>query len=193
MATKIQLTLLFVCFTFLLSAQNRFLRRGEKAFVKNHYAEAIANFKNVKNKNPEINRKIAESYYFLGDYQEAENYYQKIYDSEKSAGDLLALSHIYLNLEKYEAAILCCEGAAIKGANRILIDKRIKAIQELHNTQDHSGMILRSINPQPKSKSLGVSVAGIKSYILTWVKKMLVAIKIISCFIVSLLIRSFLK
>ncbi|WP_321281260.1 OmpA family protein [Marinifilum fragile] len=162
MATKIQLTLLFVCFTFLLSAQNRFLRRGEKAFVKNHYAEAIANFKNVKNKNPEINRKIAESYYFLGDYQEAENYYQKIYDSEKSADDLLALSHIYLNLEKYEAAILCCEGAAIKGANRILIDKRIKAIQELHKTEDHSGMILRSIDPQPKSKSLGVSVAGNK-------------------------------
>ncbi|MDQ2179833.1 OmpA family protein [Marinifilum sp. D714] len=162
MATKIQLTFLFVCFTFLLSAQSRFLRRGEKAFVKNHYAEAIANFKNVKNKNPEINRKIAESYYFLGDYQEAESYYQKIYDSEKSADDLLALSHIYLNSEKYIDAILCCERAAIKGADQVLIDKRIKAIQELHKNDDYSGMILRSIDPQPKSKSMGLSVVGNK-------------------------------
>ncbi|WP_282014518.1 OmpA family protein [Marinifilum flexuosum] len=162
MAAKFQLTLLFVCFAFLLSAQNRFLRRGEKAFVKTHYAEAIANFKNVKNKNPEINRKIAESYYFLGDYQEAENYYQKIYDSEKSADDLLALSHIHLNAEKYEEAILCCERAAEKGANQIRVDKRIKAIQELEKATDASGMILRAIHQQPKSKSLGVSVVGNK-------------------------------
>jgi outer membrane protein OmpA-like peptidoglycan-associated protein/tetratricopeptide (TPR) repeat protein len=162
MATKFQLTLLFVCFSFLLSAQNRFLRRGEKAFVKTHYAEAIANFKNVKNKNPEINRKIAESYYFLGDYQEAENYYQKIYDSEKSADDLLALSHIHLNAGKYEEAILSCERAAEKGANRIHVDKRIKAIRELEKATDTSGMILRAIHQQPKSKSLGVSVVGNK-------------------------------
>ena len=162
MTTKIHLTVLLVCFTFLLSAQNRFLRRGEKAFVKSHYAEAIANFKNVKSKNPEINRKIAESYYYLGDYKEAENYYQKIYDSEKTADDLLALSHIHLNTGNYEAAILFCERAAMKGANRVFVDKRIKAIRELNETTDNSGMILRPIVPQPKSKSLGVSVVGNK-------------------------------
>ncbi|PXY03005.1 hypothetical protein DF185_02630 [Marinifilum breve] len=162
MAIKFQLTFLFICFTFLLSAQNRFLRRGEKAFVRTHYAEAIANFKNVKNKNPEINRKIAESYYFLGDYKEAEHYYQKIYDSEKSADDLLALSHIYLNEKKYIEAILCCERAALKGANQLSVHKRIKAIQDLSNATDSSGMILRPIHQQPQSKSLGVSVVGNK-------------------------------
>jgi outer membrane protein OmpA-like peptidoglycan-associated protein len=162
MTSKIQLTILLVSLAFVLQAQNRFLRRGEKAYNKKHYPEAIANLKNIEEKNSEINRKIAESYYFLGDYQEAEAYYQKIHDSEKSVDDLLALSHIYLNVGNHEAAILFSERAAEKGADGESIDERIKAIQELNINSRNSDLYLRSIASQPKSKSLGVTVTGNK-------------------------------
>lgn len=162
MTTKIQLTILFLFCAFLLQAQNRFERRGVKAFEKGLYPEAIANLKNVEEKNPEINRMIAESYFFLGDYSDAESYYQKIYDSEKSADDLLALSQIYLNAGNYEAAVLLSERAANAGADRELIDKRVAAIQELTNKGANKDLIVRPISSQPKSKSLGVATVGNK-------------------------------
>ena len=162
MTIKIQLTILFLFCTFVLQAQNRFERRGVKSFKKSLYPEAIANLKNVEEKNPEINRMIAESYFFLGDYIEAESYYQKIYDSEKSANDLLALSQIYLHAGNYEAAVLFSERAVDAGANRDVIDKRVSQIQELASKGANKDVFVRAISTQPKSKCLGIATVGNK-------------------------------
>ncbi|WP_421919716.1 OmpA family protein [Marinifilum sp.] len=162
MTAKIQLSILLVFFAFVLQAQNRFLRRGEKAFNKRHYSEAIANFKHIKGKNPEIDRKIAQSYFFLGSYKEAESYYQKINDSEKSAGDLLSLSHIYLNYGNRKASILFSEQAAKAGMDKSVIESRIKSIRNLNQVRTKSNMRLRPISEQPLSKSLGLAVLSDK-------------------------------
>jgi len=118
MIFKNSLFIILVFLAFSVQAQDRFIRKGNKAFEKGNYPEAISYFRNVKEKNTKINRKIAESYFFLNNYEQAEKYFKKIYDSEKTDKDLLALSQIYLDAGNYEAAILFSEQAALAGANR---------------------------------------------------------------------------
>ena len=157
MIFKNSLFIIFVFLAFSVQAQDRFIRKGNKAFEKGNYPEAISYFRNVKEKNTKINRKIAESYFFLNNYEQAEKYFKKIYDSEKTDKDLLTLSQIYLDAGNYEAAILFSEQAALAGANREDVDRRILAIQELTKISHRDKWRVRELSIQPQSKSLGLA------------------------------------
>lgn len=149
------LTLLFI--SAQLHGQSRFLRRGNKAFERKEYPKAIVNFSQIKEKNPQINRKIALAYFYQGRYDQAESYYQKIYDSEKTTDDLLQLSMISLSRSDYSGAIHLLEQAKSLDANASEIDDRIAAINEIASgkTQE-SNIILKQIAQQPNGKSLGI-------------------------------------
>lgn len=158
MLPKLKLFILLVLFASSVFGQNRFVKRGEKAFQRGDYPEAIAHFRNVKEKNPSINRKIAESFYFLGDEEQAEKYYLKIYDSEKRPSDLLNLSQIYLGHNNYEAAILFSQRALEAGIDSTFVKNRIQAIREvLESKAKGKDFALQAISVQPKSKCLGLA------------------------------------
>ena len=158
MTFKRSLFLLLVFIYISVQGQNRFMRRADKAFNRGDYPEAISNYRNLKEKNPEINRKLAQSYFFLKNYEQAEKYYQKIYDSEKTSQDLLNLSQIYLDHANYQAAILLTERALDAGADPDLISNRLKEIQKIVEGKEKiTDLKLIPLEVQPKEKCLGIT------------------------------------
>eukprot|EP01029_Cantina_marsupialis_P007238 TRINITY_DN179_c0_g1_i4.p1 TRINITY_DN179_c0_g1~~TRINITY_DN179_c0_g1_i4.p1 ORF type:complete len:626 (+),score=47.31 TRINITY_DN179_c0_g1_i4:630-2507(+) len=158
MKTNFLLITFVFFFSVQLQGQNRFFRRGNKAFVKGNYPEAISNLKQVKEKNPSINRKIAQSYFFQRQYKEAETYFQKIYDSEKTPSDLIQLSQIYVSYSNYKKAIDLLQRAREVGGDEEEIEDRILAIKTIVEGKSlSSNTVAREIPINVKGQSLGIA------------------------------------
>lgn len=82
---------------------------GMKFFVLEKYAEALDNFKqalSLSSGAPSINFKIAETYFRVDDYPNAEQYAQKALEQDKeNKFYYLLLAKIYQNQEKYRKTI----------------------------------------------------------------------------------------
>lgn len=162
MNTKLKLLLLlFLICQYSLFAQEKMLKKGDKAFDKGNYSEAILNYKAVKKKNCLVNRKIANTYFILGDYNQSEKYFSTILDEDKCPNDLIQLSQILLDRDNYEAAILMLRVAEEKGANPSDVQTRMREIDALIEfRKGNTTLKLSPISMQPKGKSLGISDFG---------------------------------
>jgi len=167
MIVRIIISICFIFVTLSTSGQNRFLRRGNKAFANKDYPEAITNFHQVKIKDSAVFRKMAVSYFSLKDFDQAEKYYQKILEEQKIYKDLLALSQIQLEHSNFEAAILFCERAKALGAAPNLMDQRIDAIKEIAAGKVKQTKYQREgLDLHPQGKCLGI-IQGLKGIIFS--------------------------
>lgn len=157
MIYRLKFLVLLLLFHSTLLGQNKFIKRGDKAFLKGNYSEAIIHFKNVKAKSPAINRKIAESYFVMGNYDQAETYYDSIEEADKLYEDLLHLSQMNFEKDNFTAAMLFAERAGEMGADPNKVQIRLSAIRqtiEFRNVNQNSQ--ISKIESQPKSKCLGI-------------------------------------
>ena len=122
------------------------------------YVEAILHYKSVKPKSVKLNRKIAESYFILGDFNSSEKFYDDIPEDARTATDLFNLAKIYLARDQFEAAILVYEKAKENGGDLSEIEVNLNAIDELIAFRNSTkGISLSKIKSQPKGKCLGIS------------------------------------
>lgn len=157
MIHKLKLLVLFLLLYNVLFAQSKFEKKGDKAFLKKEFAEAIIHFKNSKEINAVITRKIAECYFILGNYDESEKFFNSIKEEEKISTDLLYLSQIYLAKDNFAAAVLFIERAGELGAEPAEIQNSLGVVRELiefRNENQDSKII--PIGVQPKGKCLGI-------------------------------------
>ena len=158
MISKLRLLFLFLLIQSSLLAQDKYLKKGDRAINKGDYVEAILQYKKVQNKTAKLNRKIAESYFTLGDYKMSESFYDLIPEGERESEDLLSLAKIHLAKDNFEAAILIYERAKESGADLNEVERNLKAIDELIAFRNASKELqLIKINAQPKGKCLGIS------------------------------------
>ncbi len=59
-------------------AQSSKIKNGEKSYKKYNYSKAIESYEKASPKTTEIYRQLGESYYMLGSYDKAENYFAKV-------------------------------------------------------------------------------------------------------------------
>lgn len=157
MIHKLKLLVLFLLLHNVLFAQSKFEKKGDKAFLKKDFAEAIIHFKNAKEKNTVINRKIAECYFILGNYDQSEKFFNSIKDVEKLSTDLIHLSQIYLANDNFAAAVLFVERAGELGADPSEIQTRLNAIRKLIEIRNSNrDLKITQIEVQPKGKCLGI-------------------------------------
>lgn len=151
-----------VAFMFLhvtLFSQTKMERKGNKAFLKRDYSEAVRYLENVKDKDSELNRKIAESFFMLGDYQQSADFFNQIKEEDKVAADLFRLSEIDLAHDNYAAAVLYAEQAEELGADPSQLQIRLAAIREVMAFRKANQYPeISKIEPQPKGKCLGISM-----------------------------------
>lgn len=157
MIYKLKLLVIFLLFQSTLFGQNKFEKKGNKAFLKGDYSEAIIHFKNAKAKSTAINRKIAECYFVLGNYDQSEKFYNTIKEKDKLYGDLLQLSQINLAANNYTAAVLFAERAGEKGADPNEVQIRLDAVHQLIEFRNsNQNLIISKIETQPKGKCMGI-------------------------------------
>lgn len=158
MIGKLKLLFLLVLIQSSLLAQNKYIKKGDKAAAKMDYVEAILHYKSVKPKSVKLNRKIAESYFTLGDFNNSEKFYDDIPEDARTATDLFNLAKIYLARDQFEAAILVYEKAKENGGDLSEIEVNLNAIDELIAFRNSTkGISLSKIKSQPKGKCLGIS------------------------------------
>lgn len=73
----------FVLFPFTFKAQNTKVNKADKSFEMYSYNESIKKFEAISNKTYEINKKLAESYFRVGNFAKSEEYYKELVKSEK--------------------------------------------------------------------------------------------------------------
>ncbi len=158
MIGKLKLLLLLLLIPSSLMAQDKYLKKGDRALIKGEYVEAILHYKKVENKSANLNRKIAESYFALGDYKRSEGFYDAIPEEVRRPDDLLNMAKIYLAKDSFEAAILIYEKAKESGADLDEVKQNLNAINELiafRNTTKELHLV--KISTQPKGKCLGIA------------------------------------
>ncbi|RUT80137.1 OmpA family protein [Ancylomarina longa] len=158
MISRISILFCFIFVSLSLSGQNRFSHRGDKAFAKSDYPEAIANYHQVKILNTAVFRKMALAYFALKEFDQSEKYYQKILEEEKTYQDLLALSQIQMEHSNFEVAILFSERAKSLGAPADLVNARILAIKKIAAGKIKQTDFRREeLDLHPQGKCLGIS------------------------------------
>ncbi|NPA67118.1 MAG: hypothetical protein GXO50_00765, partial [Chlorobi bacterium] len=70
--------LVFIFFIFSAEAQTVKIKKGEKSYEIYSYDECIEKFEGLSDKSVDIKRKLAESYFKTGDYENAEKYYAEV-------------------------------------------------------------------------------------------------------------------
>ncbi|WP_320018334.1 OmpA family protein [Labilibaculum manganireducens] len=157
MIYKLKLLVLFLMFPTALFSQTKFEKKGDKAILKGDYPEAIIQFKNIKDKNAEVNRKIAECYFVLGRYDQSENFYNSIQEKEKNSADLLHLSQINLANDNFTAAVLLAERAGELGADPNEVQIRLDAVCKFAEVRKaNQDLKITKIKVQPQGKCLGI-------------------------------------
>lgn len=157
MIPQLKLLVLFLLLPAIPFAQGKNEKKGDKAFLKRDYTQAIVHFDNVKDKNPEVNRKIAECYFILGNYDLSETFYNSIKEEEKVSNDLINLSQIYLANDNFTAALLFVERAGELGANPTENQGRLDAIRKLIEIRNSNrDLEIIQVDVQPKGKCLGI-------------------------------------
>ena len=85
--------------------QSPVLKKAEKLYAGYSYPESIEQFERVSDKTPEIKRKLAESYFYSGDYENAEKYYAELASSEeKTRDDVYQYAYVLEINQKYDEA-----------------------------------------------------------------------------------------
>lgn len=159
MVHKLKLLVLFLLFHSILFAQSRFEKKGDKAFLKRDFAEAILQFKNVKDKNAVINRKIAKCYYVLGNYDQSEQFFNRIKEEEKLSADLIYLSQINLAKDNFPAALLFVERAGELGGDPTEIQTSLQTIRKLIEIRKiNRNLKISPIEIRLKGKCLGIGL-----------------------------------
>lgn len=91
--------------SFGLTAQTGKIKKADKSFEGYSYKKSLERFEGVTDKTPEMYRKMAASYFNVGDYDSAElNYAQLIATEEKTAEDVLNYAQVLKVNKKYALA-----------------------------------------------------------------------------------------
>ncbi len=103
MKKKYTLTYLFLTVIFASSfAQNATVIKGEKSYNYYSYDQTIEKFEQITDKTTDIKRKLAESYYNIGDYIKSEDYYFQIMAAEdKTSHDVYQYAYVLAVNGKY--------------------------------------------------------------------------------------------
>jgi outer membrane protein OmpA-like peptidoglycan-associated protein len=96
-----------ILFAFLIGfnsfSQTRRQRKGEDLFKVYSYAESIQKYEAITDKNTEINRKLAESYYNIGKFGKSEDYWALVVaSSDKTADDVYRYASVLAMNKKYK-------------------------------------------------------------------------------------------
>lgn len=97
---------LFLLFGILqLNAQEAKIEKSQELFNGFAYHETINKLENVDNKNIEVNRKLAESHFRIGEYEMAEKYFAEVVANEnKTAEDVYNYAEVLKINQKYKQA-----------------------------------------------------------------------------------------
>ena len=100
--------LIIILFSFSFSfSQNNTAKKGNKYYNIYHYYDAIEKLEQITDKTPEIKRQLAESYFNTGQYEEAQDYYFQLSNSnDATKDDIYDLVRLFLINEKYQEAEL---------------------------------------------------------------------------------------
>jgi outer membrane protein OmpA-like peptidoglycan-associated protein len=159
MIFKLRFLTLFMFLPLALFSQTKMERKGDKAFLKRDYSEAVHYLESVKDRNAAVNRKIAESYFMLGNYNQSADFFNQIQEEEKVPTDLFHLSEIDLARENFAAALFYAEQAEELGADPNLLQVHLDAIREVMAlNKSNLNLSIRKIDSQPKEKCLGISI-----------------------------------
>lgn len=89
----------------LLYGQNTHLKKAEKLYAGYSYPESSEQFEKITDKTPEVLRKLADSYFYAGDYEKAEEYYAQVASSaEKTRDDVYQYAYVLEINQKYDEA-----------------------------------------------------------------------------------------
>lgn len=103
---KVNKIFLLVVTTFLISGSLfSQMKKGEKLYSEYSYPAAIKKYESIKDKSPEVKRRLAESYLRVGNVKMSESYYQQLVILENpNAKDLYNYSFVLSMNGKYEEA-----------------------------------------------------------------------------------------
>ena len=117
------LALAFLLLSIMSFSQTGRIKKKDKSFQVYSYEECIKKFEGIKDKTFEIKKKLAESYYKIGDFYKAEDYYKGIVDSPKSnSEDVYNYASVLLRNQKYKDVEIWME----KFSNMEKCDSRAK-------------------------------------------------------------------
>ncbi|WP_372752475.1 OmpA family protein [Labilibaculum sp.] len=159
MVLKLKFLVFFMLVNTLLYSQTKEEKKGNKAFLKRDYPEAVRYLESVNEKNTELYRKIAESYFMMGNYQQSADFFNQISEDEKVPTDLFHLSQIDLANDNFAAAVLYAEQAGEMGANPNDLQIQLDAIHEVIALRKiNKDLKISKLEAQPRGKCLGISM-----------------------------------
>ncbi len=109
---KILIPLVFLLSTGSISAQKKIIEKGDKHFANLNYPQALEYYKQAfnkrkKKKNPELFKRLADTYRIQRDWGKAEFYYEKAlqYSRKDDADMILNYVHSLMNNQKHSFAL----------------------------------------------------------------------------------------
>jgi len=128
MKTKVSLIYLLLLGD-LLFAQNRYIKKGEKAHQTGKYEEAIELYLKAENKikTPELYAKIARCYGLLKNPEKSLQYYEKCDLNDLNVSDLIIFADMTQFKEEYDHATQIYTKAKEKGSTDALLDIKLQS------------------------------------------------------------------
>ncbi len=157
--------LFFVICGLQTQAQRSHLDDGNDYFARRLYKEAIAEYNQALKERVVINKdlmltRIADTYFMLFEYENAENSYRRVFSecSEVGKESYLNMSRVLLNNMKYDEAKTYIEKYRQKGGDNIqaeIIENQIKFAKE--NENNIANIKVTVTNIETGSRSMGVA------------------------------------
>lgn len=102
---KISLVVIFLLGAFILNAQVGVIKKANKDYENYSYETAIERFESVTVKSTDVNRKLADCYFNVGDLSKSEEYYAEVVKADDfNSIDYYNYSTVLLMNKKYDEA-----------------------------------------------------------------------------------------
>lgn len=151
--------MILILYSLNLHAQSRYEKRGDVNMSNSKYEEAIDNYSQDKRRTDNVNRKIANAYFKLGNYNKSERFLQKVSLKDYTAQDFLFYADINTKRREYKTAIDLVSKAKEKGIEEFIIQEKIDQIHTARNNSilDKS-VLLKETILNIRGKGLGVTL-----------------------------------
>ncbi len=127
-------TSIFIFLTFFIiisvSAQDSLLNLANQAYIEGDFYEALKHYKKaekIDRRNNEIKVRLANCYYHLNNYEEAQKNYDRVKKEELFATDLVNIALLLQHVENYEMAIATYARAKSDGAMNPLLNNYMES------------------------------------------------------------------
>ncbi len=161
---ELVLSLIFSILIFNSLAQSWNLQTGNLLYEGYSYPDAIKRLEYIKDKDLDTKRKLAQAYYYTGNYEKAESYYAKVAsDKQHTAEDIFNYASVLAVNKKYEQAQIQNERLAAEFPSDSRATKRMSNRNFYQNLlSEEKNILVKNLNINTKHADFGAWFLGEK-------------------------------